>query len=293
MSPTRRTADQPGADDDRDVAESADLLYRTHPREFVAARDARVRALRGQGRAAAATAVGRLRKPTVSAWLVNLLVADDPELADRLAELAAALRTAQEQLAGDELRALGRQRHELVAGLVGRARALSGAARVQEGVLAEVESSLRAALADPEVARQVLSGRLLRAADVTGFGPPPAQGGAAAAPPEAGRTRRTTATAATRAGAAEDRRAEAARRRAEQRHAAEQRRAEERRKAEQRLEARRRVKAAEKALAGAERDRVAAAAAAARAQEALAAAEREVDRLRELLREARAATRDG
>ena len=156
------------------VSDAAADLYRMPPEDFIASRDERVKALRKDGDANAAKQVAALRKPTVGAWLVNLLVADEPELAEQVTALADQLRTAQEQLVGEDLRALGRQRQELVAGLVSRARKLGRDAgrKVTGNVLdTEVESSLRAALADPDVAREVLSGRLTHAAEFTGFGP--------------------------------------------------------------------------------------------------------------------------
>src|SRR4051794_41572349 len=110
------------------VTEATSELYRRPPEEFVAARDERARALRAAGDVQAAKQVSALRKPTVGAWLVNLLVADDPSLPGQLGELAEQLRAASEGLAGDDLRALGRQRQELVAGLVHRARQLAYAA---------------------------------------------------------------------------------------------------------------------------------------------------------------------
>lgn len=296
MSPTRRTPQAPSGDDARVLDETAALLYRTPPREFVAVRDTRVRELKAQGRRALAAEVERLRRPTVAAWLVNLLVADDPELPEQLAELAAQLREAQQQLAGDALRALGQQRQQLVAGLVARARQLARGSKPPESALTEVESSLRAALADPDVARDVLSGRLLRAADVSGFGPAPTAVPPSTRPaPE--RTRRTTGAGSTRAAVGTDRarqrrEEEEARRRDRERQVAEARRAEERRAAEQRLEQRRRLRAAEQELKQAEKDRASAAAAADRAQKALAAAEKDVDRLQAQVAKARARVRE-
>jgi len=214
------------SDTNGSVDEAATALYRVAPEEFVAARDARVKALRADGDAAAAKQVAALRKPTVSAWLVNLLVADDPDLAAQVGELADQLRAAQEQLSGAELRALGVQRQQLVSGLVTRARRLASEAGRPAGggaVESEVESTLRAALADPDVAAEVLSGRLTHPAEVSGFG---GAGGGAAAP------RTTPARPAPRRGAAKTsagtrnspatKQSAAERRRAEQRERAEQ-----------------------------------------------------------------------
>src|SRR5688572_27885164 len=158
-----------------ELAEAVAALYQAPPEDFVSARAERVKALRDTGDKDAAKQVAALRKPTVGAWLVNLLVGDDPSLSDQVSALADQLRTAQEQLSGEDLRALGRQRQELVSGLVARARALAKDAgrSVTGSVLdTEVESSLRAALADPDVAREVLSGQLTHATEFTGFGAP-------------------------------------------------------------------------------------------------------------------------
>src|SRR5687768_8981495 len=158
-----------------ELADAVAELYQAPPEDFVSARAERVKALRDSGDKDAAKQVAALRKPTVGAWLVNLLVGDDPSLSDQVSALADQLRTAQEQLSGEDLRALGRQRQELVSGLVARARGLAKDAgrSVTGSVLdTEVESSLRAALADPEVAREVLSGQLTHATEFTGFGAP-------------------------------------------------------------------------------------------------------------------------
>ncbi|BFU42319.1 hypothetical protein [Krasilnikovia sp. MM14-A1004] len=152
-------------------------LYEAPPDGFVAARSAAVAAARRAGDREAAKRYAALRKPTVAAWLVNLLALRRPDLVDELAELAAALRTAQRDLHGDQLRELSTQRRRMVSALVTVARdlalaedpALSGA----KLPLAEVEATFTAALAEPEIATQVQSGRLVRAATYAGFGEVP------------------------------------------------------------------------------------------------------------------------
>lgn len=152
-------------------------LYRTPPDRFVAARDAAVAEARRAGDAATARQLARCRRPTVAAWLVNLLALDRPELVADLGPLAEALRTAQRDLKGPRLRELSAQRRGLVAALVAEVRRI--AADVPDGPpvarlpLAEVEATLHAALADTEVAGQVRSGRLLRAVHHSGFGEVP------------------------------------------------------------------------------------------------------------------------
>ena len=66
----------------------ADDLYAGPPGEFIARRTAAAKAARSDGDRELAAAIGELRKPTVSAWLVNLLVRDDPDLAGRLTQLS-------------------------------------------------------------------------------------------------------------------------------------------------------------------------------------------------------------
>lgn len=157
-------------------AEVVRRLYEAPPDGFVAARDEAVAAARAAGDRDTAKAIAGLRKPTVAAWLVNLLALRRPELVDDLVELAAALRSAQRDLQGAELRELSAQRRKAVSALVAEAGKLAVAA--DRGLagrlpLAEVEATLTAALADADVAEQVRSGRLIRSVEYAGFGEVP------------------------------------------------------------------------------------------------------------------------
>ena len=145
------------------VETAADELYRTPREEFVDRRLELVRAARAAGDRDAATAIGALRKPTVAAWLANALAREHAGEVGALAELGTSLREAQDRLEGDELRALTRQRHQLVTALVGRARRLAAPAgvRVGVGVERELERTVGAALADPAAARALAAGRLV------------------------------------------------------------------------------------------------------------------------------------
>ena len=152
-------------------------LYQAPPDGFVAARAAAIADARKSGDKDAAKRYAGLRKPTVAAWLVNLLALRRPELIDDLVELSRALREAQRGLQGDQLRELSNQRRQVVSALVGAARKLAVEADPSLSAgklpLAEVEATLTAALAEPEVAEQVRSGRLVRAATYAGFGEVP------------------------------------------------------------------------------------------------------------------------
>ena len=149
-------------------------LYEAPPDGFVAARSAAIDEARKSGDRDTAKRLAALKKPTVAAWVVNLLALRRPDLIEELVELSAALREAQRGLQGDQLRELTAQRRQVVSALVAAARQLAQAE--DPGLklpLAEVEATLSAALAEPQVAAQVRTGRLIRAASYAGFGEVP------------------------------------------------------------------------------------------------------------------------
>ncbi|MFU8870699.1 hypothetical protein [Micromonospora sp. SL4-19] len=152
-------------------------LYATPPDRFVAARDAAVAEARRAGDPKAAREISRLRRPTVAAWLVNLLAIRRPELVADLAQLSGSLRSAQRELRGGRLRELSAQRRAVVGALVSEVRKLAAAEPDAPPAgklpLAEVEATLNAALSDTEVAEQIQAGRLLRATHYAGFGEVP------------------------------------------------------------------------------------------------------------------------
>jgi hypothetical protein len=149
-------------------------LYEEPPDGFVAARTAAINEARKSGDRATAKRLAALKKPTVAAWVVNLLALRRPDLIEELVQLSGALREAQRGLQGDQLRELTAQRRQVVSALVASARQLAQAE--EPGIklpLAEVEATLSAALAEPDVAAQVRTGRLIRAASYAGFGEVP------------------------------------------------------------------------------------------------------------------------
>jgi hypothetical protein len=151
-------------------------LYALPPDRFIAARDEAVAQARSAGDREAAARLAKLRRPTVAAWLVNLLALRRPEQVGELLDLAAAMREAQHGLRGEELRHLSTRRREAIAGLVGQVRGLAteaGRPARETLPLAEVEATLTAALADEEVAAAVRAGRLTKATGYAGFGEVP------------------------------------------------------------------------------------------------------------------------
>ncbi|PYE20787.1 hypothetical protein DFR67_101178 [Williamsia limnetica] len=156
-----------------DIDEVADELYGLDPGEFVRVRTAHVKEARAQGDRSLAKEISQLRKPTVVAWMVNMLAREHSEDVENLLELGAALRDAQRHLAGDDLRALTTQRQKVVRAMARQAGDLAAdhGQAASENALREVGQSLHAALADPDIAEQVRAGRLVTAVSYSGMGP--------------------------------------------------------------------------------------------------------------------------
>lgn len=148
-------------------------LYAADPDGFIARRTELARAARLAGDRSLAAAIGKLRKPTRSAWLINLYARSASDELNELLEFGAALRTAQEQLSAADLRRLSGQRNTILAAATRRAVALAEARgyRASEAVQQEVNQTLQAALADPAVADQVRAGAVTEAHTYGGFGP--------------------------------------------------------------------------------------------------------------------------
>ncbi|MBB6626395.1 hypothetical protein H5V45_03575 [Nocardioides sp. KIGAM211] len=151
------------------LLEIADELYALGLPEFTPTRDARAKALKADDKDLAAR-LKALKKPSVAAWVVNALVRHEAEQVEQVLAVGAALREAQANLDGDELRALTRQRRQLTAAVTTRARALAGelGVKVTTAVSDQVEATLTAAMVDEECARAVRSGLLVAALTSTG-----------------------------------------------------------------------------------------------------------------------------
>ncbi|NUP26783.1 MAG: hypothetical protein HOQ44_08830 [Nocardia sp.] len=154
------------------LAEVAADLYGLAPEDFVAARRARAAAATEAGDRELAAAIAALRKPTVAAWTVNMLVRSAPGEIEALFRLGAELRTAQRQLSGARLRELTRQRRQVVDALADRAgRVVADQGRpVSAAVLRQVSETLTAALADSAIAERVRTGTSAVAESYAGFG---------------------------------------------------------------------------------------------------------------------------
>ncbi|MGH8573926.1 MAG: hypothetical protein ACREX8_15330, partial [Gammaproteobacteria bacterium] len=111
--------------------------------------------------------------PVLAAWAVNLLARDDAAGLGQLLALDGELREAHQQMRGEALQRLSRQRHDMLAALAGRTRQLAADAGHPLGAEAaqQVVQTLGAALADPDAGREVQRGWLVTPLSYTGFGP--------------------------------------------------------------------------------------------------------------------------
>ena len=153
--------------------DAADELYGLSPGEFVSRRNELVKDARAAGDRGLADTVGGLRRPTLSAWAINQWVRADPDGVDALIALGAELAAAQRRAAVAQVRELSARRRQVVAD---GTRAVTDVAAergqpIAAGAVREITTSLRAAIADEEIATQLRSGRLVTAVEYSGFGP--------------------------------------------------------------------------------------------------------------------------
>lgn len=146
-------------------------LYGQLPSAFISARDAAAKSLRTSDRALS-DEVKALRKPSTAAWAVNLLARSKADLLEQVLALGVSLRQAQAGLQGEELRALNRQRRQLIAAVATEARTLAEQAGVKltDAVSRQVEDTLSAAMVDEAAAAAVHSGMLTESLASTGMG---------------------------------------------------------------------------------------------------------------------------
>jgi hypothetical protein len=171
---------------DRSVAQISDELYALPPAAFTAARDSYVAQLRGEGNSAAAKQLSALKRPTVVGYLVNLLALRRADALERLLSLAG--RRATDGVAVRELSTERRREMQALLTLSVELASRAGAPAPTRNQLAEVESTLSAALVDEQTAALVRSGRVLKGLAYGGFGsfdgPEPSEPAATRAEPQ-------------------------------------------------------------------------------------------------------------
>jgi hypothetical protein len=155
-----------------DLDTAANELYAISPDDFIARRQQLVAEARQASDRDLATQIGKLRRPTRSAWLINLLARTEADDITALLELGVALQEAQQRMAGDELRQLSVQRRKTVDAMARRAVELGRdqGYDAPDGAMQEVGQTLQSALGDQAIAELVRAGRLTQAVTYGGFG---------------------------------------------------------------------------------------------------------------------------
>jgi hypothetical protein len=181
------------------VGEATTELYGSDPEGFTERRSALAAEARAAGDRPAAKQIAGLRKPTRPAWMINQLVRADPGVPGQLVQLGDQLRAAAAALDGTKIRELSQARRRLVDTLIRQALQQAGEESPSAALREDLTATFGAALADPQVARDLAAGTLLRPVHRADFSPglpglslvpPPANASAgtagAAAVPEAG-----------------------------------------------------------------------------------------------------------
>jgi hypothetical protein len=180
-----------------------DELYRERPGDFVARRNELVKELRADGDRDEAERLRKLRRPSVTAWLINRVALDSPQLLDAFAAASQAVEDAQRRAlegneeATTEWRAAADREREATAAIADTAERVARDAGqpASPRALELLDQTLRAAAGDPKLRDRVVGGRVEREQSAATLGLP-----AGATP-----TRRA-AKAATRQGVAQARR---------------------------------------------------------------------------------------
>ena len=150
----------------------AEELYSLAPAEFTGTRNQWAKQAKADGDPELAKRVTELKKPSVAAWVVNMMMRHQGEQMTQVLELGASLRQAQADLDGEALRELTRQRRALTTAVTQQGRELSRdlGQRLTEAVADQVQDTLHAAMVDEQAAAAVRSGLLVGALTATGVG---------------------------------------------------------------------------------------------------------------------------
>jgi hypothetical protein len=149
------------------VDERLAALYREPPAEFVAGRNELAKQLHAEGDADAAARVRKLRKPAASAWLINRVAADHPDLVQSVVEAAERLGEVQQRvLDGDEgadaLREAAEADRNAAEAMLAAARELAAEQPVSKTALDRAAATVQAAGSDPELRERMRRGMVER-----------------------------------------------------------------------------------------------------------------------------------
>jgi hypothetical protein len=153
------------------LATAMQSLYAAAPDAFMATRSALVAAAKAADDGSAGE-IGKLRKPSLAAWAVNLTARSAPDVVAALTDLGAQMRAAQSRLDTAALSAMRGERDAAVDAYVRAAvETVSDAGRtLSAAAQQDVRSTAIAALADERASAAVTSGQLTRALSYSGFG---------------------------------------------------------------------------------------------------------------------------
>lgn len=154
------------------MAAAAAQVYAVPLAEFVASRKELAASAKADGDAAAAKEILALRKPTVTAWAMNLASREDSGVIADLVGLGARMRAAQARLDASVLTSVRGERDASVAAYVERVAevATTAGAALSASGRDEVRATAIAALADESASEALASGQLTRALSYSGFG---------------------------------------------------------------------------------------------------------------------------
>jgi hypothetical protein len=155
-----------------DLESASRELYGLAPSQFTAARDAKASEARQAGRPELASLLKKLRRPSVGAWLANLLVLEQSGDVERLIDLGVELRAPKHKLEGEQIRRVSKEKTDAISKLVrdARSKALRVGQPVSAAALQELETTLEAAFADPQAAVTLREGRLSGGLHYSGLG---------------------------------------------------------------------------------------------------------------------------
>lgn len=155
-----------------DLDTATQELYRLAPSQFTAARDALEVRARQEGHPEIAASLKKLRRPSVGAWLANLLVGEQPNDIRHLIELGVGLRAPTRALEGGLIRQASKEKGDAISKLVrdALAKAADAGQSVSAAASHELEGTLEAAFADPQSAESLLGARLTSGLRYSGLG---------------------------------------------------------------------------------------------------------------------------
>ncbi len=146
-------------------------LYGLTPQEFTRARDARIAEARQAGDKDLAASLKELRKPSVGAWMANILVRERIGDIDHLIGLGEELRGSS-TLDGKQIRRASKEKLDAVTKLLRHAKSIAQRAdqSVSQAATLDLETTLDAAFGDPSAAAALRGGCLTAALRYSGLG---------------------------------------------------------------------------------------------------------------------------